>query len=135
MPLKLRECHLSRQQAVRLAMLANDLRDWDGTVLKSTAPGNALVEADPSEPGALDPLLDALATRGFSPITCNPSLRALEAAYPLTSARSTQGFVERSMLPRSFAVWRSVEEDGGMTGPTLIRQPNRDQSDVAEHVI
>lgn len=71
-------------------MLANDIRDWDRAVLQSTAPGNALVEADPSEPGALDPFLDTLATRGFSPVTYNPSLGALEAAYPLTSARSTQ---------------------------------------------
>ena len=68
MPLELRKCHFCGEQTRSLPILVGDIRDGDRAVLQPTAPGNALIKADPSEAGAFDSFLDALAARGLSPI-------------------------------------------------------------------
>lgn len=113
-PLESGKCHLSWQQTRSLPLLAGNSKYGNHAVLQSTAPGNALVEANPSEAGALNPLLYTLATRGFSPIASDPSLGALKAAYRTNISEATERFVEHYTLPRSFAVGRSLEIDMGM---------------------
>lgn len=97
-------------------------RDGNCAVLQSTTPSNALVKADPSEARALDPLLDALATRGFSPITSNPSLGALKTAYRVNVSKAHRATCGALRVTSFLCGVALLGNRHGHVGPTGIRQ-------------
>lgn len=122
MPLKFRKCHLSWEQR-RGLLRVGECRDRNRAVLQSTAPSNTLVEADPSEARALDPLLYALATRGFSPITSDSSLGALETAYRVDVSEAHPATCGALRVTSFLCGLALLGNRHGHVGSTEVRQP------------